>query len=84
MLELIAMFSIGKTIRNIAVEKRLKPSPFIVNMVLLWLGFEFVGAFIGLTIFNNLMGGYFCGLAGAAIGGYLGYQRVVRAEPEVY
>jgi uncharacterized membrane protein len=75
---------LGKPFETSQWRKRLKPSPFIVNMVLLWLGFEFVGAFIGLTIFNNLMGGYFCGLAGAAIGGYLGYQRVVRAEPEVY
>lgn len=79
MLELIAMFSLGKTIRNIALEKGLKPLRFILNMIFLWIGMELLFAFLGMSIFGNMMGAYFCALAGAALGGYLGYRGVVNA-----
>ncbi|WP_258102982.1 hypothetical protein [Marinoscillum sp. MHG1-6] len=80
MLEIIAMFSLGSTIRNIALDKGLKPGPFIVMMIMYWIGLEFTGAYIGMQITTSMAGAYFCGLAGAAFGGYLGYQRVLKAE----
>ena len=79
MLELIAMFSLGKTIRNVALEKGLKPLRFILNMIFLWVGLELLFAFIGMSVFGNLMGAYFCALGGAVLGGYLGYRGVVNA-----
>ena len=79
MLELIAMFSLGKTIRAIAMEKGLKPLRYILNMIFLWIGLELLFAFIGMSLFGNMMGAYFCALAGAAFGGYLGYRGVVNA-----
>ncbi len=79
MLELIAMFSLGQTIRAIAMEKGLKPLRYILNMIFLWVGFELLFAFIGLSLFSNMMGAYFFALAGAVFGGYLGYRGVVNA-----
>lgn len=81
MLEIIAMFSLGRTIRNITINKGLKPAPYIIMMILYWIGMEFVGAYIGISLSGSMMIGYFCGLAGAAFGGYIGYQRALKAEP---
>ncbi|MFY0601006.1 MAG: hypothetical protein JXR03_15125 [Cyclobacteriaceae bacterium] len=83
MLEIIAMISLGRTIRNIALEKGLKPSKYIVNMVLLWIGFEIIGAYIGMNITHNLFGSYLFAMAGAVLGGYLAYQSAVKAPPNI-
>jgi hypothetical protein len=79
MLELIAMFSLGKTIGNIALEKGLKPLRFILSMIFMWIAMELLFAFVGMSLFGNVMGAYFCVLGGAAFGGYLGYRNVLNA-----
>lgn len=84
MLEIIAMISLGRTIRNIALEKGLKPLRYILTMIFLWIGCEMMGAAIGLSLFGNMFAAYVCALAGAVLGGYLSYQRVVNAQPEAY
>lgn len=83
MLEIIAMISLGRTIRNIALEKGLKPNKFIWRMVLSWIGLEIVGLYIGMSLFNNAFGAYICAIMGAALGGYLAYKQVVIAQPEI-
>lgn len=76
------MVSLGKTIRNIAREKGMKASRFIWTMVLLWIGLEIVGMYIGLSLFGSPFAAYFCAIIGAAFGGYLAYRNVVNAQPE--
>lgn len=83
MLEIIAMISLGKTIRNIVREKGLKPTSFIINMILMWIGFEIMGIYIGFSLFHNPFGAYLCAMAGAALGGYFSYKMAVNAEPQI-
>lgn len=77
------MISLGRTIRNIVREKGLKPTSFIINLVLLWIGFEIVGIYIGYSLFHNPFGAYVCAIGGAALGGYFAYKMAVNAEPQI-
>lgn len=83
MLEIIAMVSLGRTIRTIVLEKGMKPARFIWTMVGLWIGLEIVGMYIGMSLFRNPFAAYLFAIAGAALGGYLAYKNAVNAEPEV-
>ncbi|MEO9475354.1 MAG: hypothetical protein ABJG41_07455 [Cyclobacteriaceae bacterium] len=83
MLEIIAMISLGRTIKNIVLEKGLRPTRYIINMVLLWISMEIVGLYIGMQLFPNPFGAYLLAIAGAAFGGYLGYRGAVNAQPEI-
>lgn len=83
MLEIIAMVSLGRTIRNIVLEKGLRPTRYILNMVFLWVGLEIVGLYVGMRLFANPFGAYLLAIVGAAFGGYLGYRGAVNAQPEI-
>jgi hypothetical protein len=48
-------------------------------MIFMWIAMELLFAFVGMSLFGNVMGAYFCVLGGAAFGGYLGYRNVLNA-----
>jgi uncharacterized protein YcfJ len=83
MLEIIAIISVSKTIREIALSKRLKPAKYIIIMIVLWLGFELLGGIIGAIIFGAGLESYLIAIVGAGIGGYLGYNIAQKAEPNI-
>lgn len=82
MLEIFAIIGLSKKIGNIAFEKGLKKTPYIILMIALWVVLEIVGAIIGALIFGaeNLMV-YLCAILGAASGAGLGFLIVRNAVP---
>lgn len=81
MLELIGIITLGKAIQKIVTEKGLKPTKYILLMVILWLGFEVIGLFVGMILFGNVMTGYLLAFPGAAMGGYISYSVARNATP---
>ncbi|MEN8250106.1 MAG: hypothetical protein ABFS32_14330 [Bacteroidota bacterium] len=81
MIEIIAIITLGKTIRGIISEKGLKPWKYILLMVVLWLGFEIIGFIIAGLILGESLISYLFAIAGAALGGYLSYRIALNAEP---
>lgn len=73
MLEIIAIFTLGKAIKNKVQAKGLKATKYILLMVFFWLSFEFLGMVLGIIIFGEGLEAYLLALPGAALGGYLGY-----------
>ena len=80
MLEIIAIIFLGSHIKKLAVQKGQPPWKYIIIMVVLWLGFEFLGAIIGVIITGNEMMAYPFALIGSVIGGYLGLTIARNAE----
>ncbi|WP_157503040.1 hypothetical protein [Mangrovimonas xylaniphaga] len=81
MIEIIAIISLSKSIKTMVLEKGLKPTKYIVTMIVLWILFEFLFAIIGAIIFGEgLMIYLFC-MLGAALGGYTGYSIAKNAKP---
>ncbi len=74
MLEIIAIFIVGKAIKNMVLAKGLKATKYILLMVFFWLSFEFLGLMLGIIIFGNEFTAYLLAIPGAALGGYLGYN----------
>lgn len=86
MIELIIIFTLGKSISGIIRDKGRKPFKYVLLMILMWVGFEFLGAFIGAMIFGEGLIVYPFALGGAALGGYLSYNIAKNAneiEPTV-
>uniref|UniRef100_UPI00404B08CC hypothetical protein n=1 Tax=Fulvivirga sp. TaxID=1931237 RepID=UPI00404B08CC len=81
MLEIIVMITLGKSIQNIIREKGFKPLKYILIMILMWFGLEFIGGILGVILFGEGLIAYPFALAGAALGGYLSYQIALNASP---
>lgn len=79
MLEIIAIFVLGKAIKKIALEKELKPTKYILIMIFFWLSFEFLGIVLGFVLFEDGLIPYLLALPAAALGGYLSYTIVKNA-----
>lgn len=73
MLELIAIFTLGKAIKKMVQAKGLKATKYILLMIFFWLSFEFLGMVLGIVIFGEGLAAYLLALPGAALGGYLSY-----------
>jgi hypothetical protein len=74
MLEILAIIGLSKKIGNIAFDKGLKKTPYIIIMIALWVVLEIVGAVIGTLIFGEeTLMVYLCAVLGAATGALLGY-----------
>jgi len=84
MLEIIAIMSVSKTIREIALDKGLKPAKYILILIALWIGFEFLGGMIGAILFGPGLESYLVAIVGAVVGGYLGYTIAQKAEPAAF
>lgn len=81
MLEIIAIVMLGSKIKKIVKAKGLNPARYILIMVVLWIGCEFAGGFIGGLIMGPaVLAVYPFAIAGAALGGYLGYRIAVNAK----
>jgi small-conductance mechanosensitive channel len=83
MLEIIAIISVSRTIRAIALEKGLKPSKYIIILIALWIGFEMLGGILGALLFGPGLESYLIAIVGAGVGGYLGYNIAQKAEPYI-
>lgn len=75
MLEIIALITLGRKIRDLVKAKGLSPTKYIVFMVLLWFGLEIVGVVVGMLIWGEdnltyLITGY----GGAIFGAFLSYK----------
>lgn len=74
MLEIIALIFLCRSIGNTAERKGLKPLQWKIMTVVAWIGFEFIGAMIGIMLFgfnkDNLIGLELFAVA-CAFGGYL-------------
>jgi len=84
MLEIIAIFSLGKSIKVTVEEKGLKPLKYILLLIAMWIGFEILGGILGALLFGNGLGIYIFALLGAAFGGYLSYNIAKNANPSEY
>lgn len=73
MLELIAIFILGKAIKKMVHAKGLKATKYILLMIFFWLSFEFLGMVLGIIIFGEGLTAYLLALPGAALGAYLSY-----------
>lgn len=73
MLEIIAIFTLGKWIKNSVNAKGLKATKYILLMIFFWISFEFLGMVLGIIIFGEGLQAYLLALPGAALGGYLSY-----------
>lgn len=83
MIELLAIIMLGKTISSVVREKGLKPIKYVLIMLVLWIGLEFIGAILGLIFLGGGLKSYPFALLGAILGGYLSYNIAKNAKPEV-
>ena len=74
MLEIIFIVVLSRRISNMVKEKGLKPTKYVVIMVLSWVGLELAGGFIGGMIFGESPMAYLVAIAGAALGAFIGYS----------
>ena len=75
MLEIIAIFTLGKAIKKIVQAKGFSATKYILLMVFFWISFEFLGLFLGMVVFGDrLVPIYLLALLGAVLGGYLSYH----------
>ncbi len=81
MLELMAIFILGKAIQGLVEPKGLSPLKYVIVMLVLWASLEYVGVILGAKIFDRVIYVYTFGLAFGAIGGIIGYQYARLAKP---
>ncbi len=92
MLEIVAIIALSNRISRIVREKGLKPAKYIIIAIILCISFEFIGAVFGFLVLgmeDSASGGgglnlwaYPFAIAGAAVGGFLGYYFAKRATPK--
>lgn len=70
MIEIIALIFLARRIGNKAILKNQPKGRWQLYVVLAWIGFEIVGAVIGMLISGDLILAALLGL-GTAVGGYL-------------
>ena len=83
MLEIIAIIILSKKNGELAVRKGLKSGPWILYSVLCWIGFEFIGALIGILTFGreNIGPAYLLALA-AAVSSYFFIRHLLNNKPD--
>ena len=84
MLEIIAIILLSKKNGKLAEQKGLKSGTWILYSVLCWIGFEFIGAFIGIIPFGqeNFIGAYLLAL-GAAVSSYFFIRALLNKKPDI-
>lgn len=83
MLEIIAMVTLGKSISAIVSDKGLKPFKYVLIMIVLWIGLEFIGAIVGVIVVGEGLMSYPFALVGAILGGYISYEIAKNAQSNV-
>lgn len=83
MLEIIAIILLSKKNGKLAEQKGLKSGIWILYSVLCWIGFEFIGAFIGILAFGqeNFIMAYLLAL-GAAVSSYFFIRFLLNKKPD--
>jgi len=85
MLEIIVLIFLCRKIGNTAQRKGLKPGQWKLFTVLTWLGFEFLGAVVGIILFGynqkDLLGVMAFALV-CAFGGYLLIKAILDKKPD--
>jgi phosphate/sulfate permease len=81
MLEIVGIFLLARKIREKLEPKGIKPTKYIVIMILLWVGLEFLFAFLAAMVFyDEPYMAYPFGIAGAVIGAIIGYRIALAAS----
>ena len=83
MLEIIALFFLARKIGELAYEKGQPTGKWKLFLVLAWIGFEILGAIIGIVLFGgeNLIGLGLFAIA-CAFGGYLLVRSILMKMPD--
>ena len=55
-------------------SKGIKSLKYVLLMIFMWLGFEFIGVIIGTILVGGGLAAYPFGIAGAVLGAYLSYN----------
>ena len=84
MLELIAIIILSQKNGKLATRKGLRSSTWVLYSVLCWIGFEFVGAFIGVLTFgmDNIGPAYLLAL-GSAVLSYFFIRSLLNKKPDM-
>jgi hypothetical protein len=84
MLEILAIIMLSKKNGQLATQKGLKSGTWILYSVLCWIGFELVGAMIGILAFGreNIVLAYLLALASAVLS-YFFIRAVLNKKPDV-
>ena len=84
MLEIIALILLSRENGKLAQQKGLNFWPWVWYTVASWIGFEFVGAFIGLLAIGqeNILMIYLLALA-SAVGGYFLIRSLLKKKPDI-
>lgn len=80
-MDIIALIYLSLKVKKIVIAKGLRPTHYIVTLVLLCLSLELLGFAGGAYLFKNQIAMLLMPLLGAAIGLYLGYKLAINAEP---
>lgn len=83
MLEIIAIVALARRNGKICKEKNINPGWYQFLTVVLWIIFEFAGAFIAAFIGSEGIGLYAMALAGAGLGALLSYLVVNSLKPKI-
>ena len=81
MLEIIALIFMTKNIGNLAIQKGIKPGPWKLYTVLAWFVAEFIGAFIGYLILEEIVPAVIIGLVAAVISFFI-LKNVLAKKPD--
>lgn len=83
MLEILAIIFLSKKNGKLAEKKGLKASTWILYSVLCWIGFEVIGAIIGILAFGqeNFLPTYLLALA-LAVSSYFFIRSVLNKKPD--
>ena len=67
MLEIVAIVYLGNKIHNLMKSKGIKSLKYVLLMIFMWLGFEFIGVIIGTILVGGGLAAYPFGIAGAVL-----------------
>lgn len=81
MIEIIVIILLANKIKKMVAAKGLKPTKYIIFLVVLWLGLEFLFAIITILTLGPGPLAYIGALAGAVIGAVIAFQIAKNAEP---
>ncbi len=84
MLELIAIIILAQKNGKLAVRKGLKSGTWILYSVLCWIGFEFLGALLGILTFGreNFFMAYILALV-LAVSSYFFIRSILNKKPDL-
>lgn len=84
MLEIIVLIFLSKKIGALAIKKGLKPGNWKATMVIAWLGFEILGAILGIVLLgeNRTIEVMLIALCGG-FGGFLLVKYILEKKPDI-